>query len=346
MNGDARPGRRPARVLLVALVGLLIVPAQALAAPVTTADQSRSVRFSAAADYGATRATAATLDTAAALGGVAHLALGDLKYGDLPTEAKWCDFVRSRLGSLPVGLLTGNHESDGRDGRIDAFARCLPNRLSGVTGAYGKQWYVDIPAANPLVRLVMISPGLEVDGNRWAYRKGDARYRWTRRAIRSARAQGIDWVVVGMHTPCLSMGRYGCTSGAAIMNLLVRTRVDLVLTGHEHLYQRTKQLRTGPGCRSVRVRRYDRDCVASGSSVLRARRGTVFVTVGTGGTNLRDVRRRDRQRRYFAAWSGRNATPTHGLVLVDANDRQLTARFVPSTTRASTPFRDQVTIRR
>lgn len=329
------------------LVALLASSGTATAAPLVGADDGASVRVTAAADYGARPQTAATLRAAATFGGTAHLALGDFRYDDLRTESQWCAFVRTHVGqSLPVELLTGNHESNGRDGRISAFARCLPNRLHGMTGAYGTQWYVDLPASKPLMRLVMISPGLTVDGRAWAYRKGDAHYRWTRRAIRSARDAGIPWVVVGMHNPCLSMGRYGCAAGADVMNLLVRSRVDLVLTGHEHLYQRTKQIRTGPGCRSVRLRRFDRDCVASSSSELSDGRGTVFVTAGTGGTSLRNVRLRDKHRRYFAAWSGRNVTPTHGLVVVDATSSRLTARFMPSTTSAASPFRDAVTITR
>jgi hypothetical protein len=306
------------------------------------AASASSVRFTAAGDFGKTRATAKVLDLARAHGSFL-LALGDLAYGDA-TEPAWCAFVKSRVGrGYPVQLLSGNHESSGRDGRIDRFTRCLPNRLPGVKGNYGRQWYVDVPAANPVARIVMISPGLRYENGTWRYTAGTPRYRWTQRAIRSARAAGIDWVVVGMHHPCLSMGRYGCTAGSDLMNLLVRQRVDLVLTGHEHMYQRSKQITTGPGCRRVPTGRIDRDCIASSSSTLRKGAGTVFVTVGTGGTNLRPVSRNDRQKRYFAAWSGRNASPRHGLLAVDIDAGRLTARFVGTSPGT---FTDAVTIRR
>ena len=333
---------------MLALSALMVAAAALAPAPVRSGTPQQaaagapSVRFTAAGDFGKTAATAKVLDLASDSGSFL-LALGDLAYGDA-TEPAWCRFVKRRLGrTYPVQLLSGNHESAGRDGRIDRFARCLPNRLPGLKGRYGRQWYVDVPASNPVARIVMISPGLRYGDGTWRYSKGQPRYRWTKRVIRSARAAGIDWVVVGMHHPCLSVGRYGCTAGPDIMNLLVRQRVDLVLTGHEHLYQRSKQISTGPGCRRVPAGRVDRDCIASGASTVRQGRGTVFVTVGTGGTTLRPVNRRDRERGYLAAWSARNASPRHGLLAVDIDTRRLTARFVGTSPGT---FSDAVTVLR
>lgn len=293
------------------------------------APSNGSLRFSAAGDFGKNPAAAGVLDLVPGEGDI-HLALGDLSY-DQASESQWCAFVTSHVGAeYPFQLVSGNHESNGRDGRIGRFVECLPNQLPGVHGRYGRQWYVDVPADDPVARIVMISPGLTFERSTWRYAKGGPRYRWTARAIDEARAAGIDWIVVGMHMPCLSIGRYGCGAGSDIMNLLVRKRVDLVMTGHEHLYQRSKQIATGPGCRRVPTGRFDRDCVASGSSSLRKGAGTVFVTVGTGGTSLRNVRLKDRHRRYFAAWSGRNVLPTHGLLAVEVDGDRLSATFVGS----------------
>lgn len=69
--------------------------------------------------------------------------------------------VKGKLGvDFPYQVITGNHESDGQDGDIEKFLKCLPNRLPGVQGEYGTQWYVDFPATDPLVRFVMVSPGI------------------------------------------------------------------------------------------------------------------------------------------------------------------------------------------
>ena len=58
-------------------------------------------------------------------------------------------------------------------------------------------------------------------------------------------------MVAGTHMPCLTIGVYACPAGADVTNLLVSKKVDLVLNGHEHMYQRTKQLALGTGCTAL-----------------------------------------------------------------------------------------------
>ena len=73
--------------------------------------------------------------------------------------AGWCDFVTSRVGAgYPFELISGNHESNGQNGNINDFSACLPNQLPGAVGTYGRQYYVDVPADDPIVRFIMISP--------------------------------------------------------------------------------------------------------------------------------------------------------------------------------------------
>jgi hypothetical protein len=72
-------------------------------------------------------------------------------------------------------------------------------------------------------------------------------------------------------------------------------------------------------------------------------RGTTFVTVGTGGTGLRDVRPSDSEQRYFAAVSGRNLRPSYGSLDVVVTADRLTATFVPV---ADGRFTDQVVLTR
>ena len=62
--------------------------------------------------------------------------LGEQKPGEPGEEEAWCDLVTDRVGDVPFQLLAGNHESDGRNGFIDEFADCLPNRLPGLVGTY------------------------------------------------------------------------------------------------------------------------------------------------------------------------------------------------------------------
>lgn len=280
------------------------------------------------------------------------LVLGDLSYGASDGEQAWCNFVTKNYGSGPLALLAGNHESNGLNGDIDDFVKCLPNQLPGVTGRYGKQYYVDVPADQPLVRFVMISPGLDfgtaAKPDVWKYKAGDAHYTWTSEAIDGARAKGVPWVVVGMHKPCLSLGQYWCTSGSSpagadITNLLLKKKVDLVLHGHEHLYQRTKQLRTGvTSCQQLAVGKYDSGCVVDSDSTLSKGAGTVFTTVGTGGHSSRRVHLTDPEKGYFKAWSPPDQPVSHGFLDIAVTHDKLTAAFVPT----SGQFTDSFTISR
>ena len=297
---------------------------RATASPSTPASATPgSVRFSALGDINSTAASDAVLRSIADRHDDFTLALGDLSYGADGQEQAWCRFVTGRVGAEhPFELVSGNHESDGENGNIRRFARCLPNRLPGLVGTYGRQWYIDQPAAHPLVRVVMISPALDFGHGEWSYARGTPHYDWLRAAVTGARAAGIPWVVVGMHKPCLSVGNYECDPGADVVDLMLDTGVDLVLTGHEHLYQRSAPLALGAGCRTIRPGRYDHDCVATAA-------GTTFVTVGTGGTPLRDVHGSDSERRYFAALSGKDLRPSYGSLDVGVTADRLTSTFVP-----------------
>lgn len=282
-----------------------------------------SVRFSALGDINSTDASSAVLRSIAARHDDFTLAIGDLSYGRDGAEDAWCRFVTERVGGdHPFELVSGNHESDGLDGDITRFARCLPNRLPGLVGTYGRQWYVDQPAGHPLVRVVMISPALDFGHGTWSYDDGTTHQAWLEAAVTGAHAAGIPWVVVGMHKPCLSVGNYECDPGTELVDRLLRTGVDLVLTGHEHLYQRTAPLALGPGCPSISTGGYDAGCVATSG-------GTTFVTVGTGGTPLRDVHPGDPERPYFVALSGKNLDPSHGSLAVTVTADRLVAEFVP-----------------
>jgi hypothetical protein len=323
--------RRHGVLVVTVLLALAVAPACTHAGPApggVVSSGSSTIHVTAAGDYGSTPATAAVLDAVAAAAPDVHLALGDLSYGRTGDEESWCRFVHDHVGSLPFELVPGNHESDGLNGSIDAFARCLPNWLPGRVEAYPREWYADLPQERPVARFVMISPALHFSDGTWSYDVVTAHYAWTEEAIRGARAADIPWVVVGMHEGCLSVGRYPCTVGTDLTELFLSEHVDLVLTGHEHLYQRTLQLALGPGCAHLRPGRFDAACVVDDRDSLSGGAGTVFVTAGTGGVPLRDVAMDDPEARYFAAWSGANDDPAHGYLDLRATDSALTLAFV------------------
>ncbi|MHA7264296.1 PKD domain-containing protein [Arthrobacter sp. TMN-37] len=314
----------------LAVLGLILVAIVLFNRDDPVAAKASEIRFTAAGDFAARGDTGAVLTKNESLSPDFTLALGDLSYGSPGEEQAWCDFVTSRVGvDFPFQLIAGNHESDGSDGNINDFSACLPNRLPGMVGTYGRQWYVDVPAKKPLARFVMVSPGLTFAGDEpWDYRPGSDHHAWTEAAIDGARDTGIPWVIVGNHLPCLSIGEYGCEAGEEFTNMLISKKVDLVLNAHEHLYQRTFQLGHRDGCPEIVADTVNEDCIADTDKSLAQGAGTVFATVGTGGVKLRDANKADPEADYFAASSGANANPTYGLLDVSVTEKSISADFV------------------
>ena len=330
-----------AAVLLAGCVTSTAAPEPPVATPSPTGSPGTpgtpgtpgSVHLTAAGDYGADPVASGRVLTALGrVGQDAHLALGDLSYGKPGQEQAWCDFVTARTRpGLPFELLSGNHESSGENGSIDAFTACLPNRLPGLVGQYGREYYVDLPQPDPVVRVVLVSPALTFPDGTWDYSAGSEHYAWTERAIDGARAAKIPWVVVGMHKPCLSLGKYSCDIGPDLLHLLVAKRVDLVLSGHEHLYQRTAQLAEGSACTRIAIGSYLPGCVVDRGTSLAAGAGTVLVGVGTGGGLPSPVRATDPEAGYFAASAGAGSTPDpYGYLDLRATAGDLRATFVRS----------------
>jgi len=83
---------------------------------------------------------------------------------------------------------------------------------------------------------------------------------WLGDALASSTNQ---WKVVAMHHPPYSSGQHGSTPGAQehLVPLLSRHRVDLVLSGHDHDYERVEPQHgvtyvvSGGGCKTTRVGR-------------------------------------------------------------------------------------------
>ena len=286
------------------------------------------VHFTATGDYASTANTNAVLDAIAAADPDLNIALGDMSYGDPGGEPAWCDYVTGRVGAgFPFELIAGDNESNGQDGHINNFSACLPNQLPGLVGTYGRQWYVDVPQVDPLVRFIMFSAALPFpDGTTWSYAAGTPRYDWTAAAIDGARADDIPWVVAGTHEPCVSLGP-SCSIGGDILRLLVSKNVDLVLHGHEHLYARTHQLGYRTNCATIQGT-YDADCVVDRDGQMIAGAGTVLATVGTAGRSLTNIGSNDAELPYFAALAHAGRTPAYGFLDVEVTADDLVARFV------------------
>jgi len=298
-------------------------------------------------------------------GAVFSLALGDMSYESGGTEQRWCTTLQNILGSsYPFQLIVGNHEDEGRvDGYIGEFVKYCPDRLNSA-GAYAAEYYFDYPQSNPLVRVIMIGADndYDVDQNgsvsqweRFVYDTSNAsnteHYNWLSATIDGARNSGIQWVVVGMHKNCLTVGNKPCEIGSQLLNLLVSKKVDLVLQGHDHDYQRSKQLAHGSGCNSISPGSVNSNCIAdSGADDHYVKgAGTIFMINGNfGGGGFTNINPGDSEVGYFAkamggdGWynfnvsSQRNSNSSRGVSKFTVTSSSITVDHVKTSNTSST----------
>jgi ABC-type amino acid transport substrate-binding protein len=322
------------RRFLVSVIAAAVMLLASFAAPLAgAAAPPAGFAFSAAGDYGSWGGLRESLAQLEVSKSNFVLALGDLSYGGNTgyansTEEAWCE--RFQKSFRDVEIIAGNHDTGQPplgEGDINNYTKYCPFTLaSKVVGEYGKQYYFDYPAANPMARFILISPDLlfVVDGGEhYDYHVNTPRYNWTRDAIDSARAANMPWVIVAMHKPCISVGEHSCETGTDILNLLLDKKVDLILQAHNHNYERSKQLVLNPStCAAIQEHVYNANCIApnDASSIGQYQQGagSVIVVAGVGGREIIEFDPTSHDAPYFAAWMGNN-TAGYGNGVVNFN---------------------------
>ena len=290
---------------------------------VTTPAPTGSTSIAVTADTGMEATGAAVLSSIGAsdVAWVAHL--GDMSYqSGAGIEQQWCNYVKARV-SQPFQLVPGNHEAQNGDGLFSRYAACLPDRV-GVQGDYGRgQWWVD---SGP-VRYIGISPNIALPSGNRQYAAGSSERAWLDNVIQQGKAAG-QWVIVGMHIPCLTVGIHGCERDKTLDGDLIAQGVDLVVQGHDHNYSRSHQI--------TQLAK-----VVDSDNAYTKGRGTVFAVVGNGGHKPREITGCPAM---WAACSGTNSPDggTTGWLRIDATGSTLTARLVAT----SGPLTDSWTITR
>jgi acid phosphatase type 7 len=156
------------------------------------------------------------------------------------------------------------------------------------------------------------------------YRAGSAQRAWLERDLRGVDRALTPWLIVGMHRPGYNArddSDWTISTGllANLEELFVEARVDLLLSGHYHLYERTHS-----------VKNFTVD--ESGAS-------PVYVTVGTGGATYHNEPMRN-----DSSWSAADLSEW-GFGLVEAFNRS-TLRFSFRANEECGVVRDEVFIRR
>jgi hypothetical protein len=100
-------------------------------------------------------------------------------------------------------------------------------------------------------------------------------------------------------------------------------KVDLILQGHTHHYERSKQLALNPTtCVGIQQHEYNPQCVVDDGADAQYRRGngSVLVIAGTGGRDIDPFNVSDPHSGYIAAWDAENLTGSgKGVVTFDVD---------------------------
>ncbi|MEN3001382.1 MAG: metallophosphoesterase family protein [Armatimonadota bacterium] len=222
--------------------------------------------FTAFADHGTTRYSVQNSRNVLRHNPTFHFIAGDLSYanGRQPIWDTYLEQLEVLAARIPVMVCFGNHENERigeqRIGYIAAETRfAMPNR--------GQYYAFTIGHA----RFVAFNSNERDD---------EAQYAWLERTLQQARAdRAIRWLIVFAHHPLYGSTRRRGNNPAMIRRfqpLFDRHRVDLVIHGHDHVYERMYPMRN------------NRAVIRSGNR-YRQGAGVVYVTCGGGGVSLYDL---------------------------------------------------------
>jgi hypothetical protein len=261
-----------------------------------------------------------------------HLLNGDLCYAGLNPGAQpqvWRDFGNNNQASAahrPWMPVPGNHEiefGNGPQGLTSYLTRyTLPsNGTPGLEGHWysfliGSVLFVSLSADDvayqdagafvtgpgPLIPAAATAnpamPGIPA-GTSFYVRgySGGAQTRWLEATLAAARRDAcVDWIIATMHQCACSSSRAGNGSDLGIrqewLPLFDRYEVDLVLSGHDHGYERSFPVRgsdIGAGRDAATGTPVDtrrpRPVTTVDSGVFDTSQGTVHLILGCGGTD-------------------------------------------------------------
>ncbi|MER6126356.1 metallophosphoesterase family protein [Streptomyces sp. NPDC001795] len=220
-----------------------------------------------------------------------HLHAGDICYADTSGTGRksdaydpvsWDTFLaqtESVAKSVPWMVTTGNHDMeawyspDGYGGQVARWS--LPD--SGFDPAKAPGVYSFVYGNVGVVALDANDVSYEIPAN-FGHTDGK-QTKWLDRRLGELRAdKAVDFVVVFFHHCAYSTSTHASDGGvrAEWLPLFAKHQVDLVINGHNHVYERTDAVKDGAVGRPLPI----------GASTDPTRDGIVYVTAGGGGKDL------------------------------------------------------------
>lgn len=220
-----------------------------------------------------------------------HLHAGDICYADSSGMGKESDTYDARVwdqflaqtesvaARVPWMVTTGNHDMEawyspnGYGGQSARWA--LPENGPDARNAPGV--YSFTYGNVGVVALDANDVSYEIPANQ-GYSEGRQTAWLDRRLGELRRDSAVDFIVVFFHHCVYSTSTHASDGGVrdAWLDLFTRHQVDLVINGHNHVYERTDAIRDGEVGRTVPV----------GASTDPTRDGIVYVTAGGAGKDL------------------------------------------------------------
>lgn len=248
-----------------------------------------SFRFTAFGDQGVADEAAATDSLVRSQNPAFHLYAGDLSYANSTGDGLitntydprvWDAFLARNeplASTIPWQAVVGNHEMEawyshhGYGGYFKRFAQPTA----------GVAFYSFVFANVAFIALDANDVNHEYAANR-GY-SGGAQTAWLERRLDAYRADaGIDFIVAYFHQCAYCTGEVHASDGGvreAWTPLFDRYSVDLVINGHNHVYERTDPLKAGSPTTMAPI----------GSTVCSATQGTTYVVAGSPSENRHEL---------------------------------------------------------
>lgn len=222
-----------------------------------------------------------------------NLVNGDLCYANLANDRirTWSNWFANNSRSAryrPWMPAAGNHENELGNGPVGYGAYqtyfALPD--SGSSPELRGLWYSFTAGSVRVISLNNDDVALQDGGNFYVHGySGGEQKRWLAAELAAARHDpDIDWLVVCMHQTAISTAERANGADLGIrtewLPLFDQYRVDLVVCGHEHHYERSHPLR---GAENTDTR--TPLPVDTHGDVIDTTRGTVHLVIGGGGTS-------------------------------------------------------------
>lgn len=256
--------------------------------------------------------------------------VGDMAYNtgrDVEFQTRFFEMYESTLRNKVCWPSMGNHEGATSSGKTgigpDYDAYVVPTR--GETGgvASGTEAYYSFDYAN--IHFICL------DSHDLSRKPGDPMASWLKADLEKAKA---DWLIAFWHHPPYTKVSHDSDKESdltemrkLIMPIIEAGGVDVVLTGHSHVYERSMLIDGAYGTPTVseNVVLDDGDGDPDGdgpyhkSKGIKAHEGTVQVVTGNAGASLGRVGTMPIMRRIILE---------HGSVLIDVKGDTLTGRMI------------------